>query len=494
MKVQLLRPDSNHRHEHIITKEEEIVLQDLELNAVIEAMSLDDRYLKENIKKYLLSTETDVDILKYRQDCIKDCINNPIAIRNLYAYAEETIKKKSNHYWGFTSTSLSTVLYASVNMLKMLAEMLYKLRLIADEHNNGFKSQGFHDFFSMLQDELSDEYLEEMKVQLKELEFSNGILISSELGNNNQGINYVLRRQKKGLLNSIKWQFTPSFIINERDEAGWRDFNLRTEIATNKVTNALYQSSEHVLTFFENLRLELAFYIGCLNLYERLERINAPICYPDPKLPNKFTLTCDGLYDIALALTTQKMVVGNQISGVDKSLFIVTGANQGGKSTFLRSIGQAQIMMQCGMFVSANGFSANLCQGVYTHFKKEEDKTMKHGRLDEELFRLSETLKEIKPNSLILFNESFSSTNEREGSEIASQITRALLEQNHKIFFVTHFYIFASIMKELNNPNYAFFQAERLDSGKRTFRIIEGLPEKTSYGLDLFSKIFKEEA
>ncbi len=65
--------------------------------------------------------------------------------------------------------------------------------------------------------------------------------------------------------------------------------------------------------------------------------------------------------------------------------FYVTGANQGGKSTFLRSIGLSQLMMQCGMFVPAKYLCSNICESIFTHYKREEDTTMSSGKLDEEL-------------------------------------------------------------------------------------------------------------
>jgi DNA mismatch repair ATPase MutS len=69
----------------------------------------------------------------------------------------------------------------------------------------------------------------------------------------------------------------------------------------------------------------------------------------------------------------------------------LTGANQGGKSTFLHSIGLAQLMMQSGMFVGAERFEAAPCPALFTHYKREEDATMKSGKLDEELaFRNAE--------------------------------------------------------------------------------------------------------
>jgi DNA mismatch repair ATPase MutS len=173
---------------------------------------------------------------------------------------------------------------------------------------------------------------------------------------------------------------------------------------------------------------------------------------------------------------------------------IVTGANQGGKSTFLRSIGLAQLMMQCGMFVGAEAFEAELDTDIFTHYKREEDATMKHGKLDEELARMSAIVSAIKPNALVLFNESFASTNEREGSEIARQITVALLEKHIKVCFVTHLYEFARGVFDLQMPEVFFLRAEREPDGTRPFRLVPGEPQETSYGEDLYEAIFAEQA
>ena len=89
-------------------------------------------------------------------------------------------------------------------------------------------------------------------------------------------------------------------------------------------------------------------------------------------------------------MSLKQRVVGNDVNADDKDLVIITGANQGGKSTFLRSLGLAQLMMQCGMFVPAESFCANVCDGIFTHYKREEDVTMKSGKLDEELSRMSD--------------------------------------------------------------------------------------------------------
>jgi DNA mismatch repair ATPase MutS len=185
-----------------------------------------------------------------------------------------------------------------------------------------------------------------------------------------------------------------------------------------------------------------------------------------------------------------RSVVGNDVEGDAKHLVIVTGANQGGKSTMLRSIGSSQLMMQCGMFVPAAAFRANVCRGLFTHYRREEDVTMESGKLDEELGRMNTIVTHIRKDSLMLFNESFAATNEREGSEIARQIVAALLEKGIKVFFVTHLYEFAHGIYEKPMENALFLRAERRPDGSRTFNVVEGEPLETSFGEDLYHNIF----
>jgi DNA mismatch repair ATPase MutS len=256
------------------------------------------------------------------------------------------------------------------------------------------------------------------------------------------------------------------------------------------VASALAQSTEHVLSFFNMLRLELGFYVGCLNLRDRLKAKGEPTCFPEPLPLCKPVLRARGVYDLCLSLSVKERVVGNEVSAAEQSLVMITGANRGGKSTFLRSIGVAQLLMQCGMFVPAESFSANVCDRVFTHFKREEDASMNSGKLDEELSRMSALIDNMTPNSMVLFNESFASTNEREGSEIARQIVRALLEKCIKVFYVTHLFDLADSFYVENAKTALFLRAERLTDAKRTFRLIEGEPLPTSYGEDLYHRIF----
>ena len=103
---------------------------------------------------------------------------------------------------------------------------------------------------------------------------------------------------------------------------------------------------------------------------------------------------------------------------------------------------------------------------------------------------MSDIVDRLTPGSLVLMNESFASTNEREGAEIGRQIVRALLESGVRVRYVTHMYDLARQLRSEHGDDAAFLRAERLSDGRRTFRLTEGEPLPTSYGQDLYRRIF----
>jgi len=139
-------------------------------------------------------------------------------------------------------------------------------------------------------------------------------------------------------------------------------------------------------------------------------------------------------------------------------------------------------------------FYSPVDNGIFTHYKRKEDATMKSGKLDEELSRMSDIVDQMTSNSLLLMNESFAATNERESAEIARQIMKAFMEKHIKVFFVTHGYEFAHGFYEMNMGNSLFLRAERQPDGSRSYKIIEGEPLQTSYGEDLYQAIFGAES
>ncbi len=494
MKVLLMHPDRDFDPDQDLPSQEASLTRDLELNTLCEIMAQGDRFLFDVARQAILSSLDTRETIFYRQEILKDCLRHPDIVRQIYSIPLRSIKNKQRRWMGIFTHHPTGILNSAGEMLSMFVVLLRDLKAIADKHAEQFESRGLQIFFTMIRQELDDDYFIVMENHLKELKFRGGVLLRAELGKGNKGTNYILckpDRQKRNWVKRLLAGSLPtySFTLHPRDNAGARALGELKNKGVNLVANAVAQSADHINDFFNMLRLELAFYIGCLNLHEQLVLLGEQISFPLPVPVDKRRHSFTGLYDISLALTMKQKVVSNDMEADNKDLIVVTGANQGGKSTFLRSIGLAQLMMQCGMFVPATSFSANICHGLFTHFKREEDATMESGKFDEELGRMSAIIDEIRPHALILFNESFSATNEREGSEITGQIVHALMEEHIKIIFVTHLYEFAHDFYTLKKKNVLFLRAERKSDGQRTFKLHAGKPLQTSYGIDLLKEL-----
>jgi len=471
-----------------------VLTQDLELETLWNAMADGDEFLFETAKRAVLSGLTDPDEIVYRQHVLRDCLEHPEIVRQLYDLAVQALDNERQVGGLWFRASPDTILRRSVQVLKLQVEVLRQVRQIAGEQAASFRSEGFTRLFAMLGAELSDDYLQAVERHLRELEFKRGVFQSAKLGKGLKGRRYVVRTPREQRwterLPFANHSDSYSFTIPPRDLNGFKSLEEIRGQGINLVANAVTQSADHVKSFFSMLRLELAFYLGCLNLHRRLAGKGEPVCFPEPLSADQLTLTAIGLYDVCLTLHVGDRVVGNDVNADGKSLVMITGANQGGKSTLLRGLGLAHLMMQAGMFTGAGSFRAGVCNGVFTHYKREEDATMESGKLDEELSRMSQIASQITRHSILLCNESFASTNEREGSEIARQIVRAMLDRQIKVFFVTHMYDLAHGFHAQQPGNALFLRAGREPDGRRTFKLAEGEPLPTSYGKDSYQRIF----
>ncbi len=472
--------------------------KDLELDVLLQAMADGDQFLYAVARCGIHSCLPSPAEIVYRQHVLADCIARPSVVRDLYQVGLAAVAGEKKLFgWLFVHNSPDSILRRAREAMELFVGALRRLKDIANAHAAGFRSEGFTRFFSMLATELDDDYFAEMRAHLSELAFRQGMLISAKLGQGSKGAGHVLRRQpEQGWRDRItgKSRSGYSFVVPPQDENGLRALADLESLGLNDAANALAQSVDHIRSFFQMLCAELGFYIGCLNLRERMAAAGAPVCFPVPASPvpagTVQALRARGLYDPCLALTLGTRAVGNDLDADGRELIMITGANQGGKSTFLRGLGLAQLMMQAGMFVAAEEFTAATCTGLYTHYKREEDAAMEKGKLEEELTRMSGIADQITAGSLLLCNESFASTNEREGSEIARQLIRALTEAGIRIAFVTHLYELAVRCHAENAGTALFLRAERQPDGRRTFRLLEGKPLPTSYGQDLYQQVF----
>jgi hypothetical protein len=500
MKVHLLFSDQDFNFGVGSIPSEESLVQDLELDRVFATMSRGDTFLEQVARQVVLRGLSTSAAIRYRQNVLRDLIMNPDLAGELYGVCVRSVEERRGNWgiWGRSSANPTSILNGSIRELEMYVGLLKELRSIAESYAARVHSEGLRGFIASLQENLTDEYFATIEDHLQRLRFREGVLMSAVLGPDLSGRDFVLLppssskatwRQRLGIGPKTGY----SFHIPPRDEAAGQALeNLRAR-GVNQVANAVARSSDHVQSYFTLLQTELAFYLGCLNLRAALSNRGVVLCFPDPSPTTPLDLHASALRDPSLALQRKDPVLGNDLKADGKALIIVTGANSGGKSTFLRSVGLAQLFMQCGCFVAAESFGASVRNGVFTHFIREEDNSMTRGRLDDELARMSQIVDGIGAGAMLLANESFASTNEREGSEISRQVVRALLDSAVRVVYVTHQYDFAESFYDSPTRSAALFlAAERDEDGMRNFRITEHEPEPTSYGADLYAKVFAE--
>ncbi|SBS78148.1 putative DNA mismatch repair protein [uncultured Mycobacterium sp.] len=497
MKVRLLHPE---RDEHCTStlppRLADLVEADLELGTVYTAMANGDDFLRGVAREVVLSSLEDPYIIEYRQNVLADCAANEEIVEQIYCITVDAgLAQRKIFLGGLLTRDPTSILRRAVSILEFLVENLKQLRTVRDAHSAAFQSDGFSQFWAMVRDQLDDAYLATLDDELAELELPRGTLLSAQIGQGNKGRQFRLHRS----LRHRWWEkLTGSdhpglgFTLDDRDQAGSEALSELAGRAINDAADAASQAADHIQGFFARLRFELGFYLSCLNLQHRLDRLGVPTCYPTPAPLGSLQWRFNELRDIALCLTTKNPVVGNTVAADGMRLVVVTGANEGGKSTFLRSLGAAQMMLQAGMFVPAESFTASVTAGVYTHFKREEDATMTHGKLDEELARMSAIADAIRPNCLLLCNESFASTSEREGSQIGRGVIDALTTASIGVVSVTHMFDLARSLYDRRDPGYLFLRAERRDDSTRTYRLAPAAPEPTSHGLDSFARVFGE--
>lgn len=492
---------------------------DLWFTTIINHMCVYDRYIKDiYLDAYNIKTN-DVSIIKYREDILKDFIKNKNVMLNYYSFITDLITSINEDRYEIKSNEVTKSFNSSLRVSPKILIALENMTRYFKEYRELFKSEGMLNFIDRYLSAFPLDYIKELKDTIDLLKFPKGIYVVANLDNNLNPSNYKIYKTvldkaeiKKdlkptgiALRNKISMFSDYEYTIKENSK--WKKAKVieNPRAQANSETEFLFQTNEALLSiapmfinviddiyrYLVQTKKEMAFYIGGINLYDKLMTLNLPICNPICKSEPEFK--CTELYDLALALENGGKVVGNTLEQKGHNITFITGANQGGKTTFLRSYGQAILMMQLGLFVCASHFESNTFLDIYTHFNKEEDKTMTSGKLDEELKRLRGIIDVIKPGSLMLFNESFQSTSEVEGAIIAYDVIRALHESNISVVMVSHMYHLYKLLNENLDNDVYYLRALRDDAGKRSYKLIESRPLETSFAIDLYNEIFKGE-
>ena len=227
--------------------------------------------------------------------------------------------------------------------------------------------------------------------------------------------------------------------------------------------------SEFEDTCYSRLADELAFYLSFYEFETKMEEIGMVFCEPECNAEKK--IEAEGLYDLALALVNHdkgKIVVSNDFYYDDKDLFFVlTGPNQGGKTTFARSLGQLVYFSMMGLNVAAKSANVHWFTDILTHFSVEESVESGRGKLMEELVRLSPMMKHSRDNAFIVINELFTTAANYDAIIMGKNVLAQVIEKGCHGIYVTH-------LSELcdTDEHVAGLSAQLDENGIQNFKIL----------------------
>ncbi len=416
---------------------------------------LSDSNLIESVKKFcrLLHKSTDSHALSLESEGAVQSATYHLQAATLYWQAllsfEEALKSCSLSSDGFTSLHD------------------YITRHIAALRDKGFESalQRANDFFSQMSFQLT---IEEDRITITEEETSPNDSLNSlatTLGEYGDASEACLNDIFPNALEPSYLEGTLIHILKKSNPDIFKEIRL--------FHNSYTQFYDHLLIEFCN---EVQFYLGFLEFKSRTESMGYTLCIPTICTSFDENITVfngAGVFDIALVWKhthSNYTVVTNDFKWTTSpSFFVVTGPNQGGKTTFARSMGQAVYFSMMGLCANATNITVPMFNGISTHFEAEELLQSNSGKLKEELNRLKPMMQQDKTHQFVILNELFTTATTHDALIMGKKVMEHFLQRNCYGIYVTHI---QELAEESDSIISLVAQVEEGEDKKRTYRII----------------------
>ena len=512
----------NSKKETIQLKPETI--KDLGLNEVLENITEGEKEML-IVKDIITKIPSDIADIRYRQEIMKDFLDN-----------EELTQSFSDAIWQIKtlkdySNSLSLTLQKD-NSLYVLLEFLRELNIyvnVLEElkkclENENVNSTGLKKLFETINKVISDEEFEETKKDINKMleEMSSvqgaivGVNFTPELDIEQVSVVEFVPYKLRSKYKFAEIAASLGLIINSpasSNQGGKPGVVTPVRTADPLLVNMTPQIEKHLkrhftkiktvmskyitfdATFMTEMYEGLTFYLAMAKFANRLKKDGFEICLPE--LSDKEDISVNSfsikdLYNVRLFFADEKNIVKNDLSFSPKErMYILTGPNRGGKTIIEQAVGIISIMAASGAFVTANECKGRPFTNILTHFPIDENLTINYGRLGEEAVRIKEIVKEADANTLILFNETYSTTSAQDGLYLSKDLLKILKETGSALIFNTHIHEVARSIDEINTwpgESDCVSLVMEIKNNVNTFKVKRSEPDSKSYARNIAEK------
>ncbi len=422
------------------TLEAPVFFVDLNLDQIIDAITAGKQ--EYNLKPFFYTSLNDTDAIKYRHEVMRDLEDKFLfehiksfaqkmrAMRDHLAQADKLHYKYQKEKWFLDAVDIYC---AAVNCL------------VHDLTLTDLQSRGFLAFREYLTNYAESGHFTSLLAETKKLKADSSavkycLLIkgdSIKVRKYESEIDYsadveaTFEKFKQGAVRDYRVKFTTSPDMNHI-EAKVLDFvaQLHPEVFLN-LDNYCAQHRSYLDETIGVFDREIQFYLAYIEYVAKLKRGGLRFCYPQISNKGKEVYCYEG-FDLALAyklIGEKSSVVCNDFYLKDKErVFVVSGPNQGGKTTFARTFGQLHFLASIGCPVPGREARLFLFDRLFTHFEKEENIQTLRGKLEDDLVRIHRILSQATSNSIIVINEIFTSTTARDALFLSKKIFKTILQ------------------------------------------------------------------